>query len=78
MAIAHAQAMEDAQRVLALVQTMETRIVEAYNLLKATGVHIREESIKTAFWSLDDLATEAHRVIMAVIDEQYPKDSKAH
>ena len=40
MAIAHSQAMEDAQRVLALVQTMETRIVEAYDLLKATGVHI--------------------------------------
>ncbi|AYR24552.1 hypothetical protein RC54_12250 [Herbaspirillum rubrisubalbicans] len=70
--------MEDAQRVLALVNTMQERINQAYELLKATGVKINEESIKSAYWSLDDLSSEAHRVILAVLDEQDAQKAKAH
>lgn len=70
MTIVHSRAMEDAQRVLALVNTMQERINQAYELLKATGVKINEESIRSAYWSLDDLSSEAHRVILAVLDDQ--------
>lgn len=70
MPIVHHRAIEDANRVIGLMRSIEDRLKDAYELLGATGVGVDHNALLRAINGLQGLRDEAHKVVLAAIDEK--------
>jgi hypothetical protein len=68
--IVHSHAVEDATRVIGLMTSIEERLKDAYEVLAATGVRIDHDALLRAISGLQDMRDEAHKVVLAAIDEK--------
>ena len=69
MPIVHHHAIDDANRVLNLMSSISERIGQAYVLLKETGAKVDIEPFMRLDAMLSDVRDEAHKVVLAAIDE---------
>ena len=69
MAIVHHHAIEDANKVLNLTNSISERLGQAYVLLKNTGAKVDIQPFMRLDAMLGDVRDEAHKVVLAAINE---------
>lgn len=68
MPIVHSQAIQDAVRVLEMLNTVSNRIGQAYELLRNTGAAIDIKPFQKMEAVISDVQDEAHKVVLEAID----------